>query len=485
MQTGFQFRLYPTPAQAQTLRRWIGCQRHIYNTKVMEDRYFRTFARKSLQHAGQHAPIDQRYAHFISEETAWLQEVPSHILRNGAVSWVHAYSRYFKKLAGRPKIQKKTGPQSVWLTSELIRFDPQTDPATGTVSYRFTVGTQKFPVGAIPYKAHRAHGIPASVRIRVEAGRWFLSFTHDEGTELVSAQKIADALSSLTPQELTDRTVGVDRGVAVPFMLSHGTTFDIQPTQKERITQKQKAAIRWQRKLSRRQKGSANRRKAAQRIASLRQYEKCVRTDFAHQTSHQIVGDPRTLLVVFETLGIPRMTKRAKPQQDAHGTWLHNGAKAKSGLNRAILSSAWAKTKACCAYKAQRAGKLVVDVPAHHTSQACSECGYTHPDNRCAQAVFVCQSCGYAANADFNASRNIRNRGVALVLTGQFSEKTKKRTMRMRKKGQILGAGRSEVTPGESEISHGSGNGAVHRTRNQEGCAAMPAEAPSSTGTAG
>ena len=75
MQSGFRFRLYPTPEQASSLLRWIGCQRFIYNAKVSEDRYFRAFARKSLQHAGQFAPQDQQYSHFITETTPWLREV--------------------------------------------------------------------------------------------------------------------------------------------------------------------------------------------------------------------------------------------------------------------------------------------------------------------------------------------------------------------------------------------------------------------------
>ena len=102
MQIGTKFRCYPTPEQEQTLLRWIGCQRHIYNAKVGEDRYFRRFAQKSLQHTGQHAPIDQQYAHFKTEQTPWLSEVPSVVLRNGAVLWKQAYGRYFSKLGGRP-----------------------------------------------------------------------------------------------------------------------------------------------------------------------------------------------------------------------------------------------------------------------------------------------------------------------------------------------------------------------------------------------
>ena len=57
MQIGNRFRCYPTPAQAQTLLQWIGCQRYVYNAKVGEDQYFKRFARKSLAHTSQFAPI--------------------------------------------------------------------------------------------------------------------------------------------------------------------------------------------------------------------------------------------------------------------------------------------------------------------------------------------------------------------------------------------------------------------------------------------
>lgn len=485
MQTGFRFRLYPTKVQAQTLLRWIGCQRHIYNAKVSEDRYFRTFARKSLQLTGEFAPIDQKYAQFIGEGTEWLREVPSHVLRNGAVSWMQAYGRHFKKLAGRPKKQKKTGSQSVWLTSELFSFDEKTDPATGEISYSFHVGTKKFPVGVIEYKAHRVHAVPASVRVTADAGRWYVAFCNDDGENIPTDAETAEWLSGFGLQELSDRAVGVDRGVAIQFALSNGAIFNLSEVQQGRIQKKKTAAKRWQRKLSRRQKGGANRRKAAKRIEAMRQYEKCARKDFAHQTSHSIVSDPKTLLIVFEALGVQRMTRKAKPKRDENGNWTRNGARAKSGLNRSILSSVWSKTKECCVYKARRAGKLVVEVPAHHTSQACSQCGHTHPDNRQTQAEFVCRSCGHSENADINASRNIRQSGVELVVSGAFSEKPRKRTMRMRKKGHKLGMGCSDVMPVEAEVSHQIGNGLVHWTEKQEGCVAMPAEAPTSTGIAG
>ncbi len=101
----------------------------------------------------------------------------------------------------------------------------------------------------------------------------------------------------------------------------------------------------------------------------------------------------------------------------------------------------------------------------------CSQCGHTHPDNRPSQAVFVCQRCGFRSNADHNASLVIRDRGVALILSGEFSAKGKKKTMRLRTK---VGAGCSEPgsegtsTPGETRVRHRAGNCPAHESSNPE-----------------
>jgi putative transposase len=133
MQVGNKFRCYPTPAQEQTLLQWIGCQRNIYNAKVQEDQYFRRFARKSLQHAGQTVPIDQQYSQFKTDLAPWLSEVPSVVLRNGAVLWKQAYSRYFSRLGGRPVIHRKHD-------SQPIRFKPIMRAWRWHVSFRYDDG---------------------------------------------------------------------------------------------------------------------------------------------------------------------------------------------------------------------------------------------------------------------------------------------------------------------------------------------------------
>ena len=70
-------------------------------------------------------------------------------------------------------------------------------------------------------------------------------------------------------------------------------------------------------------------------------------------------------------------------------------------------------------YKAADAGIPVVLVDPRNTSRTCSACGHCEKANRRSQADFECKQCGYSANADWNAARNIRaqaNRKLASEL---------------------------------------------------------------------
>ena len=464
MQQGYKLRIYPSKDQQAILRQWIGCQRFIYNAKVGEDRYYRAFARSSLQHTGEHAPIDQQFARFKDDElTPWLSKVPSQVLRNGAYRWKQAYARYFQRLAGRPTINRGHGQQAVWLTNELFSITQVTDVATGEVrSHRLILGTAKFPVGEIRMKAHRQHGLPKSITVSVDAGHWHVSFNVDDGVAEHDERDIAAWLAQFTLSELRERSVGLDRGTVIPLCASTGASFKLKPIQRARIAKKQRSKVRWQRTLARRVKGSVNSRKAKRKIATFSRYARDVRHDFAHQTSHTLVSDPRISLIVFEALGVRQMTKRAKPKPNQQGGWDRNNAAAKSGLNKSILSSSWGKIHAFTKYKALRAHKGVIEVPSHYSSQECAACGFTHSDNRLSQSRFVCQRCAHTDNADHNAALVIRDRGVSMIQSGAQAPKEKKRVSVKRRLPKV-GAGCSDparvATPApklvETKVSRG------------------------------
>src|SRR4029453_16659570 len=122
------------------------------------------------------------------------------------------------------------------------------------------------------------------------------------------------------------------------------------------------------------------------------------RWDWVEQRSTQIARDYD--LIRVEDLDVRNMTRSAKGTVERPG----RNVRQKAGLNRAILASGGGMFTARLEHKA--AGRLEKVDPAF-TSWRCSECGTVDRKARESQAVFRCRSCGYSANADVNAARNI------------------------------------------------------------------------------
>ena len=140
------------------------------------------------------------------------------------------------------------------------------------------------------------------------------------------------------------------------------------------------------------------------------------RNDWIERTTTRLARE--NILVALEDLDVQAMTRRPKPKPDPAkpGQYLHNGAKAKAGLDRSILSNNWSRLMKRLKDKMDANGGKLVIVPAAYTSQTCHKCGHVAKGNRDSQAVFRCVECGYQTNADVNAAMNILDR--ALVKTG-------------------------------------------------------------------
>ena len=239
-----------------------------------------------------------------------------------------------------------------------------------------------------------------SATLTREGKHWFISLLVEDGTT--------------TPAEhaLPRTAVGVDRGVVVAVATSSGELLDrVFITAGER-----RRALVLQRKLSRAAKGSANRKKTREALGKVRARERRRRHDFCQKTAHRLARD--NALVVLENLPVRSMTRRAQPVADPanRGQYLPNGASAKSGLNRAILSKGWHRFELALKSAARYSGTQVVKVPAALTSQRCSACGHVDPKSRESQAVFRCTHCSRPAeNADINAARNILAAGLLAV----------------------------------------------------------------------
>ena len=441
--SGIRCRAYLDDRLRQVMPQWIGCQRVIYNAKVAEDRE-RTAAWHAARQQGLEPPStrpDQAYSHLKREDQPWLSEVPAEVLRNGVYRFHTAKTRQLKGLAKAPRKRKRFNFDSVLLTRELFRFLPVRDAQGKLLRHDIQIGTKAHPVGVMRFTAPANYELPSMIVVRRESsGQWFVSFSFEKELpqELRTPQELAYELNNRTDAELQELVAGLDRNVADNCVAtSTGESFAFSPVQLERLRKKEKYTRKCQRRMARQVKGSANREKTKRRIAKNKAYGKNVRHDFAHQTSHALVKSPQEMFVL-EDLNITGMTKAPAPKQDAKGRYLPNGASRKAGLSGSILRSAWGLTEQCLLYKAAAANKLVVSVPAQYSSQECSRCGHTSPDNRPTRARFVCTACGYAEHADGNAARVLKRRGIALLRSGALEKKppAPKRT-RFRRKSTL------------------------------------------------
>ncbi|MFJ6482251.1 RNA-guided endonuclease InsQ/TnpB family protein [Streptomyces sp. NPDC091682] len=281
-------------------------------------------------------------------------------------------------------------------------------------------------------RVHRRWGvvnIPKLGRVRF---RWTKDLPVGKGANgdnrITGARLVKDALGwhiafrvqtlGRKPEPHAGPEVGIDVGVTVPLALSDGTMYDhdewLTGKEKAKLLRLEQRAAHRKTARKRAERTSGRLRATYDQIAGLRAKAKRRALDWQHQTTAAIARTYGTIVV--EALTITNMVKSARGTIEEPG----KNVAQKSGLNRAISGEAWGRTVMMLTYKAVQHGGTLHKVPAPNTSRRCSACGFITPGSRQSQAVFVCKNprCGWSANADHNAARNVLHlyrMGLALI----------------------------------------------------------------------
>ncbi len=191
---------------------------------------------------------------------------------------------------------------------------------------------------------------------------------------------------------LRKKIVGIDVGINNYCYDSNGYVI----THPQILRKSEEKLKRSQIKLSRKVKGSSNRFKQKLRLARIHQKIKYQRNDFLHKVSRHYVDNYDTIFV--EELKIQNMVKN------------HH-------LAKSISDSSWNSFFQKLEYKAANAGILFRKIFASGTSQCCSGCGKTVKKSL-AVRTHHCPYCGLVIDRDYNASLNIKQRGIDSLPTG-------------------------------------------------------------------
>ncbi|WP_325315934.1 RNA-guided endonuclease InsQ/TnpB family protein [Microcoleus sp. PH2017_28_MFU_U_A] len=208
------------------------------------------------------------------------------------------------------------------------------------------------------------------------------------------------------------KVIGCDLGLTKLVHLSDGYQIE-NPRFSTNKKAKRTLKIR-QRRVSRKTKGSKNRKKAAIKVSRFHQKIGDKRQAYQWKTANKIVS--RSIdAIALEDLNISGMMRRCKVKSDEKtGRFLKNGQSRKKGLNRAISDAGWGDLGLKIEYLAAKQGKIVIKVNPKHSSQECRNCGHIDQENR-DEEKFICVECGYHEHADIGAAKTIRDRALRMV----------------------------------------------------------------------
>src|SRR5947207_15422741 len=179
---------------------------------------------------------------------------------------------------------------------------------------------------------------------------------------------------------------------------SNGHTID-NPKHAKKSARK---LARVQRRLARCKKGSKRREKAKKQVARIHERIYNQRKDTLHKASHYYIKHYQT--IVIEDLKPANMVRN-------------------HCLAFSIADASWGMLRQYLENKAESAGRQVIAVAPHYTSQKCSQCG-EYVQKSLSVRTHVCPFCGYIADRDENAARNILKRGLQVqARTGPSSSR--------------------------------------------------------------
>lgn len=355
----FKYRIYPNKKQKQVIEKILETCRHLYNDFLSERKIMYKFDGTQISYNWQADSLPYR-----KKLNSYLTQVHSQVLQDVARRIDKTYKSFFRRIKagedpGYPRFKGK------------MQYDSFTYPQSG---YALDKGKLKLScIGGIKIRLHRPlEGNIKTCSIIRKNGKYYASFSCE---------------TESSPLAMTGRTVGIDMGVADFCITSDGTFHPSQSAYRKAEKDLQKA----QREVSRRKKGSNRRKKAVTKLAKAHEKVSNQRRDIAHKVANKLID--KYDLIAHEKLGIKNMVKNKH-------------------LSKSISDAGWGMFFRILAYKAERAGRQVIEVDPYNTSQACNECGNI-VTKKLNERWHYCPVCGCSVHRDINAARNILKKAVA------------------------------------------------------------------------
>ncbi|MDR2851688.1 MAG: transposase [Burkholderiaceae bacterium] len=361
--------LDPNNAQATYLARAAGTARFAYNWALAEwkRQYEACKADSSLPKPSQ-AALRRQLNAVKRELFPWMLEVTKNAPQMAIIQLGQAFQNFFAGRARYPQFRKKGVHDRFTLTNDQFDIDASRIriPHLGWVRMRETL---------------RFTGKLMSATVSRVADRWFVSIAVDTQDD------------SHLPQAQNQGAVGVDLGVSALATLSTGETIPGPRAHKALLGRLQRLS----RSLSRKVKGSANRKKAKAKLSRLHARIANIRSDALHKLTTDLTRR-------FHTLGIEDLNVR--------------GMVKNRRLARSISDMGFFEFRRQLEYKAaMRGGQVVVAHRFFASSKTCSDCGHKLESLPLSMRQWRCVACGANHDRDVNAAINLKNMAVSSTVS--------------------------------------------------------------------
>jgi putative transposase len=352
--------LDPNNVQATYFTRACGVARFAYNWALAEwkRQYEAWKANPSLPKPSQYS-LNRQLNAIKREQFPWMLEVTKCAPQKAIIHLGHAFENFFAGRAHYPQFRKKGVHDRFTLDNDQFDIDGCRIriPKLGWVRMREPL---------------RFAGKLMSATISRVADRWFVSITVDTPD------------TSHLQQAESQGVVGVDLGVSALATLSTG---EVIPGPKAHATLLTRLK-RLSRSLSRKQKGSANRKKAMVKLAKLHARIANIRADALHKLTTSLTRR-------FHTIGIEDLNVR--------------GMVKNRHLARFIADMSFFEFRRQLEYKAaMRGGVVVVADRFFASSKTCSVCGHKFDVLPLSVREWACTDCGAVHDRDVNAAINLK-----------------------------------------------------------------------------
>ncbi len=362
MQIVYRFEIRPTREQEQKMFRTLKLCRRLYN-RSLEER----IATYKATGKGVTYSMQQNTLPAFKKENPEYRTAHSQVLQDVLRRLDRAYQNFFEGRAGYPQFKDRDRYRSFTY--------PQVDAVRETFQRDGFIYLSK--IGFVRIIAHRPFESDKVFQINVirRHNKWYANLTAD----------LAD--TELIPGDI-DKSVGVDMGLLHFYALSDGTTVETPRF----LRKSERNLAKLQHRLSRKKKGSKNRRKAKNKVAKCHERISNQRKDFLHKKSYNLVAGHD--VIVMEDLQVRNMA------QNRH-------------LAKSIHDASWSAFQGYVEYKCQKFGKQFVKVDPKGTSQTCI-CGHQVPKDLSVR-IHKCPRCGLVEDRDVVSAKLILERGLKIL----------------------------------------------------------------------